>query len=254
MDKTTSPLLTPWIARYRKVPHERVRLFCFPYAGGSAAFYRPWALALPDFVELCAIELPGRGRRFDEKPFTKLSELIETLVPLFENLQDLPFSFFGHSLGGLIAFELARALEKKSFLTPQNLLISASRAPHLHVQRIHRYHLFSDDALIEKIRQLGGTPAAVLDYPELLKLFLPTLRADLQMLETYACSDFSPVGCAIEVWGGEEDLEMTENDLKEWEKFTTKDFRVRLFSGGHFFIRTHQKKMIRLVEQMITVG
>lgn len=225
----------PWIAHAQANPKARLRLFCFPYAGGNATLYRRWNEELPPDVEVCPVELPGRGSRFREPPFATLGPLIEALVPALSSLMDMPFAFFGHSMGALISFELARELRRRALALPAQILVSARRAPHV-PDDDPPIHDLPEEEFVEELRTLNGTPEEVLQHPELMNLMIPLLRADFSINETYAFTPEPPLGCSIHAFGGLEDEEVTREQLAVWDEHTTGGFKLRMFPGHHFFI------------------
>jgi len=215
-------------------PAAKYRLFCFPYAGGSAQVFRAYAEALPPEIELYALELPGRGRRFRDQPFSKLSVLIETLIPEFSDYIEKPFLFWGHSLGGLIAFELACSLQALYQLAPTCLYISASRAPHLDKPEPPK-HLMTDQDLLEELARFKGTPQAILDNAEIMALLLPTLRADFSMIETYQYLG-QRLACPIWTLSGAEDEAVSLAEVEAWEQQSLEPKHHQLVAGDHFFL------------------
>lgn len=215
-------------------PTAKYRLFCFPYAGGSAQVFRPYAEALPTEIELHALELPGRGRRFREQPFSSLSALIETLISQFLDYTEKPFIFWGHSLGGLIAFELACSLQALYQLSPERLYLSASRAPHLNSTEPPK-HLMTDPELIEELARFQGTPQAILDNAEIMALLLPTLRADFSMIETYQYRG-QRLACPIRTISSLEDEVTFAEDVKAWEQQSLASTEHHTVAGDHFFL------------------
>ncbi|HKG20773.1 MAG TPA: alpha/beta fold hydrolase, partial [Blastocatellia bacterium] len=181
---TSAQNIESWIACARPNPRARLRLFCFPYAGGSSASYRPWADRIPRSVELCAVQLPGRGSRLSEPPFDRLVPLVQAIKPIILQLLDKPFALFGHSMGARIAFELARLLRREENLEPAHLFISGCRAPQLPVEDRAVYGL-PDPEFIDELRRLNGTPKEVLENRELMQLMIPLLRADFAVCGTY---------------------------------------------------------------------
>src|SRR4051812_34558118 len=167
----TDDLTTPWLVRYKASPRARLRLFCFPYAGGAAHVFRQWPQSLPDFIDVCAVQPPGRGSRLRERPFTCLDELVIAATSALIPFMDMPYAFFGHSLGALIGFELARRLRCLGAAGPRHLFVSASRAPRLAGERVITYDL-PEPQFIEELRRLRGTPAEVLENEELLRLMM----------------------------------------------------------------------------------
>ena len=183
----------PWVVRFKPSPTARLRLFCFPYAGGGAAAYRPWVAGLPSSIELCAVKLPGREDRLREAPFERLSDLLPVLTQVVSSYTDMPYAFFGHSMGALIGFELARELRRQNQLEPAHLFVSAFRAPQRLTSRPDTHDLPDTEFIEEVGRRWGGIPDAVRNEPDLLALLLPTLRADLALVETYAYTSDHPL-------------------------------------------------------------
>jgi len=214
-----------------------LRLFCFPYAGGSASVFRSWADVLPTEVLLCPFQLPGREGRLKEPLFTSLPALVkaiaEALVPSFGQ----PFAFFGHSLGAVICFELARLLQKEHGIEPACLYVSGSPAPQLRSERLPTFNL-PESEFVAELRRLNGTPATVLDHPELMSLMLPIIRADFEISQTYSYLPDEPLSCPINAYGGLRDPEVSRESLEAWRGQTTASFSFKIFPGDHFFIHS----------------
>jgi medium-chain acyl-[acyl-carrier-protein] hydrolase len=236
--------LERWIARPEPSSDAAVRLICFPYAGGGAAQYLPWRALLQPNIELCAWKLPGRESRLREPPQTRLTELATTLAQVLQPLTDRPFAFFGHSLGALVAFETARGLRRAGLPTPELLFVSGRAAPQLASSDSPIHHLPQAAFLAEIVRRYDGIPQAVLAEPELLKLLLPTLRADLAMLETYRYAEEAPLPCAISAFGGRNDPRTSIASLQKWQHQTVDAFRVEAFPGGHFYLQTERAAVL----------
>ena len=238
--------LLPWIDSFHSNPQATLRLFCFPYAGGSAAIYRLWHLKLPSNVEICPVELPGRGRRLGEKPLERLDLLVESLGEVLVPIcREKPFAFFGHSLGGLLAFEFSRLLRNRHHLDPHLLCISGYGPPHRLAADRPRYHDWPEDRFLEKIKKMSGTPTEVLRNKEVMGLFLPILRADLALADFYEYVPQAPLDCPIFVMGGEGDEEVNPAFLNEWELETSAHFRMQLFQGNHFFLHSAAPSLLR---------
>lgn len=228
---------TPWLLRFAPRPAARLRLFCFSYAGAGGAMYRTWLHALPPSIELCAVQLPGRENRFREPAFTSMQRLVEAMVPALSPAFDLPYAFFGHSMGALVAFELARALRALPHVAPlTHLLVSGRKAPHLPEDDAPMRGL-ADDAFIAEIgRRYGGIPDEVLRERDLLDLLLPGLRADMTAIETHAHLAGPQLRCPIDAYGGDADPRATAGQLAAWRDHTQAGARVRTFPGGHFYL------------------
>jgi medium-chain acyl-[acyl-carrier-protein] hydrolase len=235
---------TRWLAHFIPRPGARLRLFCFPYAGGSALAFRGWQPQLPDSLEVCPVELPGRSARMREPPFTHLPSLVREIARAIRDHLDSPFAFFGHSMGSLICFELARHLRSESGVEPAHLFVSACRAPQIG-DRSTPLHRLTDEELLEKLGQFNGTPQEVLNHPELMQMMLPLLRADFEMIETYVYSDAPPLGCPITAFGGLRDPEVGREHLEAWREQTAGAFSVRIFDGDHFFIHRLESLLLR---------
>ncbi|HYP22111.1 MAG TPA: thioesterase domain-containing protein [Actinomycetota bacterium] len=224
----------------------RVRLFCFPYAGGSATTYRTWSDVLPPDVEVQAIQLPGREWRLKEEPYRDVFPLVGELATVLKDRFDVPFAFFGHSLGALISFELARELRRRGLSLPERLFLSAHRAPHL-PKELPDIHDGPDEEFYEGLRKLEGTPDELLSNDELMELLLPVLRADFEIAETYRYPPEPPLDCQMSVFGGLGD-EVTNRDiLQPWDQHTTKDFKLRMIPGSHFFVEESRDLILRAV-------
>lgn len=226
---------TPWIVLHQPRAYARMRLFCFPFAGGGASIYRSWANGLPKHLEVAAVQPPGRESRFGEPPLHRMDDLagglIEAALP---SMREKPFAFFGHSLGAIVALETSRALARAAMPQPVHVIVSARPAPHLPLRREPVAGL-SRDELKDWLRRVNGTPEPVLKSDELMDLFLPTLRADLDIDDTYQSNAEPPLDCPLTVLGGIGDEEATPEELQAWSIYTAKRFTLRLFAGGHFF-------------------
>lgn len=225
-------------------PAARLRLFCFPYAGGSAGIYRTWPNDLPADIEVCSIQVPRREGRPWEPLFHRLEPLIQTftqeLVPYF----DRPYAFFGHSLGALICFELVRALYREGVPGPIHLFVSGHSAPQIR-NPCRMLHQLDDAEFTREIRQLNGTPVEILESEELMTLFLPALRADIAINETYVYTPGLPLPCPISAFGGWQDNMVSHEGLAAWGDQTCGPFSLRMFPGDHFFLHCMQKSLLR---------
>jgi medium-chain acyl-[acyl-carrier-protein] hydrolase len=243
---TASPATNPWLVCPRPDPAAAVRLFCFPYAGGGAGVFRRWAAQLPAGIELCAVQLPGREGRLRERAFDRMTHLVSALAAALRSDLDRPFAFFGHSLGALVAFELARRLRREGRSGPVHLFASGRRAPQLGTIGPPRHDL-PEAQFREALRHLGGTPREVLDNDELMDLLSPTVRADFAVAETYRYEPGAPLDCPITVLGGQEDPNNPPDRLHAWAEHTHADFRVRMAPGGHFFLHSATARVLEVV-------
>ena len=229
-------------------PGARLRLFCLPYAGGGASIFRTWPDGLPADVEVCPIQLPGRGTRLMERPFTQLSPLVEALAQALVPLLDKPFAFFGHSLGALVSFELARHLRSLYGVCPVRLIVSAGRAPQF-PHRDRPIHTCPETEFLAQLHRLNGTPRELLEHAELMEIVLPVLRADFALYETYVYSNGPPLSCPISAFGGLQDRRISHSDLDGWRDQTSDSFSLRMFPGDHFFLNTTQPLLVRVISQ-----
>jgi medium-chain acyl-[acyl-carrier-protein] hydrolase len=237
-----------WIAGRKPNPQARLRLFCFPYAGGAASVFRNWSDCLPADVEVCPIQFPGRGTRLTEPPFSELSLLVEALAVALLPLLDKPFALFGHSLGSLVCFELARQLRTKHQARPVRLFVSAGPAP----QIPHRglpIHNLPEEEFSAELRRLNGTPGELLNHKELMDIVLPSLRADFALYESYRYLSGLPLNCPISTFGGLSDQRVKHDDLEAWRDQTSVSFSIRMFPGDHFFLKTTQPLLLRALSQ-----
>jgi medium-chain acyl-[acyl-carrier-protein] hydrolase len=244
-----------WFRR-SKASAAGMRLFAFPYAGGSARMFREWHGWFAPYVEVVAVELPGRGIHRRSPPVDSMDAIVERLLMAFDPLLDVPFALFGHSLGALIAFELCRALMKSGRRTPLHLFVSGMRAPHLiHlVLEENQVNNLPDLELIEALRAFNGTPAELFEDRGLLELFLPILRADLRLGETYLHTVSQPLDHPITVFGGLEDRTAPTECLHEWRLHTRGASTVCLLEGGHFFIHQQQHVMAASILKSLGKG
>jgi medium-chain acyl-[acyl-carrier-protein] hydrolase len=242
---------SPWLAYYQPNPRATLRLFCFPYAGGSALVFNKWWDSLPPFVEVCPVQLPGRGNRLNVPPFTNIDALVKAafaaLLPYF----DKPFAFFGHSMGASISFELARLLRREGRRLPLHLYLSGRRAPHILDRDPPLYDLPEAD-LLDKLRQLNGTPKEVLEHPELMQMMLPLLRADFSVAETYVCKPEPALDTPMTVFGGLADEDVEREDLEQWRQHTNAAFRLSMLAGDHFFLNTAQSILLQLLSRELS--
>lgn len=236
--------LTPWLKVWSTSQQFPIRLFCFPYAGGSSHIFHRWPENISSKVEVCAIELPGRGHRFSEPLMTQLTAVVSAVSNAINPYLDRPYIFFGHSLGALLAYEVARSLQQTGQIEPTHLVVSGRNAPHLPVST-PPIHALPETEFIAAIRRYNGTPEAVLANSELLDLFLPVLRADFTVLNTYQYHSMPQLSCPIRVYGGTTDSHTEPASLAAWQQQTSGVFTQKLFPGDHFFLQSQQASLLR---------
>jgi medium-chain acyl-[acyl-carrier-protein] hydrolase len=234
---TYQTVTNPWILIPKHQPNARLRLFCLPYAGAGPTVFRTWPEALDSCIEVVFIQFPGRGARYRETPLTRLKLATEILAQVVQGCLDLPYALFGHSLGALTSFELAREMRRKELPGPVHLFMCARPPVHLSSEWTPIHHL-PDEQLVEEVQyRYGGIPQVILEDVELLQLFLPVLRADLEMLETYEYIPEAPLSCDMTVYSGYQDRAVKESQLDTWEQHTTGNFSKEMFPGNHFFVQ-----------------
>lgn len=241
---------TPWLVRKPGAVPRRMRLFCLAYAGGSAHAFAGWQDALDPSIEVCAVQLPGRGARFREPPIGSMPVLIEELGGVIDRYGDLPFAFFGHSLGGLLAFELARHCRAAGLRQPIHLFASGAAAPQ-HRDAPEERHKLPEPEFIAMLREYEGTPPELLEHEELMALVLPMLRADFGMVDEYRYRPEPPLSMPMTVLAGTKDERVVGPQVDEWAKETTGPCQVSWFDGGHFFLQSHRAEVLQLVRRTL---
>jgi medium-chain acyl-[acyl-carrier-protein] hydrolase len=230
---------------FRKAPaRPRARMLCFPYAGGGASLYRAWPQRLGPAIDVCPVELPGRGVRMLEPPIDAMSALCDGLAAMIEPLLDVPTVLFGHSMGAQIAFEIALRLEGRI----AHLFASGSPAPGATSSAQTCDHgstaQLSDADLKQRLRKLGGTPPPILEDPELMTRILPIVRADFALIESYRPAPQARLSCPITVFAGLDDAGAWSS-ATSWELRTRGRCRVVELQAGHFFLDSHRDALFR---------
>lgn len=239
----------PWLVVRKPNRWADLRLFCFPYSGAGASIFNRWAERLPYQIELCAVQPPGRETRMAEPLFTRLTPLVQTMAQALLPYLDKPFAFFGHSLGTLISFELARHLRREHGLQPVYFFASGHGAPQMPKEKTP-IHDLPEPAFTEALRLYNGTPDEVLEHPELRQLLFPILRADFAIYESYVYTDDLPLACPLTVFGGLQD-DISHAHLDAWREQTANAFSVKMFPGNHFFLNTAQNQLLYQVIQQL---
>ena len=239
-----------WIVATPSFPPGRERLFCFPFAGGGAAVFRSWQRQL-EGVAVCPVQRPGRGARMAEEPCFRLPQLAVSACDALRPAMVPPFALFGHSFGALLAFEIARELRRRGAPGPDHLFVSGRRAPRL-PEPAPPLHGLPDAEFVAEIRhRFDGIPPAILQEPELLRLLLPVLRADMAALETYEYREEEPLACPISAFGGEDDPWATHDELEAWRGETSASFVVRRFAGGHFYLQQAEPLLLPVLAERL---
>ncbi len=238
-----------WFITSKKESDIKLRLFCFPYAGGNSATYRKWQELLPKHVELILIQPPGRATRMFEQPFDNMDDLVKDLLSAISDLLDKPFIFFGHSLGSRVAFELLSQLNTKQLTLAECLIASGSSAPQLDRKPIMDWQQ-SDADFIESLKTLGGTPAEFFEHEELVALSLPMLRADFKIADLYQ-AEINKLPCQLHVISGTEDHDITHEKLIAWQALSAKEITIKYINGGHFYIDENAPELLSYVMPIV---
>lgn len=241
----------PWFHIKKPAPNAKIRLFCFPYAGGSAQVYQQWCDNLPTGVEVIGVQYPGRNSRFADPLIGRCDEMVSAIMTNIRLSLDKPFVFFGHSNGALISFELARALKQAGVDRQLHHFISAKRAIHLPYNR-RKMHDLPHDEFVSELETLGGTPPEVLANRELMELFLPVLRNDFGIGETFSYQGEHKLACQATLLYGEQDDDVPEVDVLRWQELIEQPVVTRKFSGDHFFINSQQDELLRYLNERLS--
>jgi surfactin synthase thioesterase subunit len=237
-----------WFRRFRPASPGAVRLFCLPHAGGSAPYFMPLARALAGEYDVVCVQYPGRQDRRQEPAVEDIGTLADLFLETFRAEPGTPPVLFGHSMGAVVAYELARRLEREG-TPPLGLIASGRRAPHLH--REETVHQRDDNGLVAEIQQLNGTDPGVLNDEELLRMILPSLRADYRAVETYRHQPGEPLRTPVSVLIGESDPRVTLDEARAWRELTGGAFAFRSFPGGHFYLNGQQAAVTRAIVESI---
>ncbi|MDB9473115.1 thioesterase II family protein [Dolichospermum circinale] len=246
----TKTIFTSWITCPKPNLQAKLRLFCLPYAGGNRRVFHTWTDYLPKTIELCPIEIPGRGRQIKSPPYTEIQPLVREIATNIIPYLDKPYAFFGYSMGALISFELIRLLRSEYNFQPLHLFVAARHAPQLPLKKPLISQLSDADFLAE-IYRLNGTPKEVLENAELMQLFMPIIRADFALIESYIYDPQPALDCPIDTFGGLQDREVSYNSLAAWQEQTTADFSLQMMDGDHFFINTAKTTLLKSVIQCL---
>ncbi|WP_128382305.1 thioesterase II family protein [Streptomyces cavernae] len=240
-----------WIRSFRPAPEAAERLVCFPHAGGSASFYLPVAAALSPGVDVVAVQYPGRQDRRQEPGLTSVAELADRVAEALESRHDRPLTFFGHSMGAVVAFEVARRMERAG-TGPVRLFASGRRAPSR--TRDEKVHTLGDDRLVAELRALSGTDARFLEDEELLRMVLPAIRSDYTAVETYLAAPTDTVRCPVTVLVGDDDPKTSLDEARAWDGHTLGGSEMRVFPGGHFYLTERAADVLAVLTEHFTTA
>lgn len=246
---TTAHVRSPWIRQLRTSQSALTTLVCMPHAGGCASFFKPWLTCLPEQFDLFAVQYPGREERYTEPCVTAMDDLSEQVTQaLLPHARQRPLALFGHSLGASLAYEVALKLEGLGF-PPLRLFASAHPSPRY--QRPSDLHRQGDTALLEDVHRLAGPGADLLKQPELRDLFLPMLRGDYLLIETYRCAPDSRLHTAVDVLVPENDSEITEDEAKGWQDVSLAPIHIHRLEGDHFYLKDRYPELVRLLTERL---
>lgn len=238
-----------WVVRPRPDPEAAMRLFVFPHAGGAAEQFSRWTRLIAPGIELSFVQYPGRSSRFREPAINSMGPMVLHLAEALQPLFDRPFAFFGHSMGALIAFELARRIEARHGGLSR-VILSGCAAPQ-RMQPLVRVGAMDDQQLIEFLADMGGTPAGVLAHPELLALLIPFMRSDFELFETYEFRPGPPLNTPFSLCFGSADPETEPDDAARWGELTTAGHETRWFEGNHFFLNQQAPSLTAWISSVL---
>jgi surfactin synthase thioesterase subunit len=245
---------TRWFPALQAVVGARIRLFCFPYAGGSYTAFHGWQRIVPPDIHVCPVELPGHISRLAEAPLRRMDALIDALLRALAPHLETPFAFFGHSMGALVAFELARRLQRDRCPPPIHLFVAGRPAPHLHGTRSRWAGLTDDEFLAELALYYRPVPEPVLRDPEMRRALLRMMRADFDLVESYACGDGAPLRIPLTAIGGTEDRTVSRDALVAWSRHTSTRFEALMLEGGHFFLESARSELVTMIGRRLAVN
>lgn len=249
-DASSVSNINRWICQL--TPHDgELRVFCFPYAGGSPHTFANWRSAFSKRIGIYTVQLPGRGRRLEEPSLDRLVSLASPIAKAIGAMADRPYVLFGHSMGALLAFETARVLRQMGCVKPAQLIASAYGAPQL-PRRQPPIHLLDQDAFVSHIREMGGTPAELFRHQELLDLVVPILRTDFAAIENYVYRPAAKLDTPIMALVGKTDAFVSIREMTAWQDQTEAPFSLHVFNGGHFFLHTAEVDLLRLMSAELT--
>jgi len=240
-----------WFIYYKPNSLARLRLFCFPYAGGGAASFYGWTNVLPSDVEIVGIQMPGLESRLMEPPIRSVSSAVQMLVNVILPKLNKPFALFGHSLGAFISFELTRKLSKQYGLAPVHLFVSGIRAPQIPDTNSPIHHLPESAFLAELHSRYNGIQNEILQDPDIMQEVLPGLRASFEMYESYKYMSGDPLECPITAFGGLQDNTASQEDLEAWRHQTKGIFTLHMIPGNHFFLHFERQHFLRTLSDEV---
>lgn len=226
-----------------------MKLFMFPFSGGSFYAYRAYFQYLPAWLEMIPVEYPGHGRRMGEPLLTDMNEIVDDIYDAVKNELGTPYAFYGHSMGASVGYLLARKIRDENRASPVHLFMSGRRGPSCESDK--QSHTLPDDLFLQKVCSYGGIPDEILNEKELLDLFLPIMKADFKAIETYRYHPAEPLSVPMTVMIGESDTEVSKENALNWQKETSSPIVIETFDGGHFFIFQNTEKIMKIIVETL---
>lgn len=230
---------SPWLIPIGTRDRPRARVLCVPYAGAGTSAFREWPVIVPQWLEVWAVRLPARESRLAEPPIGHVAPVVAAIADQLAELDPLPYALYGHSMGALVSFELARELRRRGVAQPRHLFCSGRRGPQI-PDALPGIHHLPKPEFLAAVRRLNGIPERLLAEPGLIDLIEPALRADFAVCETHRHTQGPPLGYGISVFGGWSDPTTTRDQLEAWRAHTRSTFRMHMYAGDHFFIHTNR--------------
>ncbi|WP_222598408.1 thioesterase II family protein [Lentzea tibetensis] len=237
--------MASWLTSFADVSDPACELVCFPHAGGGSSVFQTWHQHT-DSLRVSAVRLPGRESRLREPAIADLGDLVDALVVGLGKVFSKPYAFYGHSMGALVAYELCRKLRALGLPLPQGLFVAGMDAPQQ--LDLDRAHDLPRDELVAWLIGVNGLDPEVLEYPALIDLMLPTIRADLAVVEDYHHVQQPPLPVPIHVLRGRGDVQVTVSGSSGWAALTSEGCRVTDFDGDHFFVEHNEQRIVSLIE------
>jgi surfactin synthase thioesterase subunit len=240
-----------WIRRFHAGPSQSPALVCFPHAGGSATYFAPLSTMLQSAVQVLAVQYPGRQDRLHHPCLSTIDDLADAAFAALEPAMRQPIALFGHSMGAMIAFEVATRMRQRLGTAPMVLFVSGRRAPSTRRDE-ESIHLRDDKGLVAELKGLSGTDTRVLDDPDVLRMVLPSMRADYTAVETYCYQPGPKLDCPIVGMTGDTDPKADVDEVRAWQDHTSGRFELHTFTGGHFYLADHKRAVADVIVQRLT--
>ncbi|AJQ26608.1 thioesterase II family protein [Pelosinus fermentans] len=232
---------------------KKIKLFCLPYAGGLSSFYNKWNKCLSEYIDICPIEYPGRGRRVKDPLYGNFDDALKDIYQsIFKELNTDNYALFGHSLGCVLAYEFACWMKAEKQVIPKHIFLSGAHPPNSFKDNMFNLHTLPDDEFIEEIFRYGGTMKQILSERKMLSAFIPIIRADCKAFETYReVPKIDKLNCDITVLTGKDDEIALLESTAKWQIRFNGSYKRYLFDGGHFFINGNTEKIVKIVNETL---